>query len=469
MERAEFAVATMTGTRWERTMAAGRYVAAMLALHGALRHVRPGAAAQGFEGADRAKIEHLAAHIGGMSRMALLRRMIVLGTLQERREDARHAANFMAMDDAFARYVRMEQRECARLARVLPGVEEPMDALLDRHAPGLRYRHIAAIEAAILPVCRRVFAARKAPPQDARFVMSEDKQRRLGQALLDRAGFDRKRGTVHWNAGMPFVRGHGDDVTLIARARGRDFTLMVADLMHEAVGHGIYRQAAVKDEDWRGTCGAMIPGAVADEVPALMMEFFVGRSQGFAQCLHGLMEGARINTHRLTPEDIHAHIRERSHDMTRQDADLSAYPLQAMHRIRMVRSLINGESRPGTFPTLWWKTDDHYGLPHELNARDGMLGDVQMFSGYMGYFGSYLPALMGAANAFEKMGRDVPDWEARLGAGDFGPLMQWMKVEIYDRGGTYKPDTDPAAFIRHMEAQYPDRRPRPKAPPQPRI
>ncbi len=457
VEGEEFTVATMRGTKWEQAMAAGRYAAAVLALHDALQYTQVPRATRGFHGADWVKIQNLKQHLGSMTRVAVIRRMVVLRDLIAAHQDALENNKFEKMEKAFDRYIRMERRECERLARVLPDIDEPIDVLLDRHVPGLRYKHLAAIQRAITPVCMDAQYVQNQVEPDLRFILSPERQRALGNLLMDRMGFDRRQAQVVWDGGRPMIRGHGADVKLVVRWRGADFTWMVMDLVHEAAGHGVYRQAEPRAEEWRGTSAAMVPDAVADEVPALMMEHFIARTRGFAGFMHKAMTDADVNPNKLTADEIFRRMQVNARGWSRVEADLKTYPLHTMQRIRLVRELISGRKEAADFPRLWKWIDSDFGLQYPRTDIDGILGDVQMFTGYMGYFGAYLPALMAAANAFEKMGRDVPDWEKRLGEGDYEPVRKWMKAHIHDRGGTFRPNTDPEAFVRYMRSRYASR------------
>lgn len=465
-EGAEFAAATTHGTRWERAKVAGRYAAAALMLHDALQYAEPGPVRRGYHGADAKRVAHMKTHIGSMTRLALLRRMMVVRDLMGAHEEAAVKADFRLMEKAFDSYIRMERRECARLAPCLPDIAEPFDVMLDRHVPGLRFAHIHAIEKAIFPACVEAAQARgKGFDPDFRYIMNKGHQEKLGRLLMERMGFNERRASLRWVFGRPFIRGYGDDVKLVVRARAGDFTWMLTDLAHEAGGHGVYRQAAPRAQEWRDTLAGTVPDAAADEVPALMLEHFVAKTRGFARFAHKAMMDSGTNTHDLTAEEIYQRMQTSVRNRSRVDADLRTYPLQALHRIRVVRDLVNGKKEAADFPRLWKKYESDYFLPGARDERDGMLGDLQMFTGYAGYFGSYIPALMAAAQEFERMERDVPDWEEKVGRGDFSPVLDWMKAHIFERGGAYRVDADPAAFVRHMERKYPAPPPIGRTPP----
>jgi len=342
------------------------------------------------------------------------------------------------------------------LKDVLPDIAEPFDVMLDRHVPGLRFAHIMAIEKAIFPACVDAAHARgKGFDPDLRYIMSPLNQERIGRLLMERMGFDSQRAGLRWVFGRPFIRGYGDDVKLNVRTRAGDFTWMLTDLVHEAAGHGVYRQATPRAAEWRDTLAGTVPDAAADEVPALMLEHFVAKTKGFAQFAHRAMTDAKANPNNLTADEIYNRMQTSVRNRSRVEADLRTYPLHALQRIRVVRDLVNGTKEAADYPKMWKRYEADYFLPGVRDDRDGMLGDMQMFTGYAGYFGSYIPALMAAAREFERMGRDVPDWEAQLGQGDFAPVLNWMKANIYERGATYRVNANPDAFVRYMKSHFP--------------
>lgn len=465
-EGAEFAAATTHGTRWDRARAAARYAGAALALHDALQYAAVPAARRGYYGADARRIAHMKAHIGSMTRFALLRRMMVVSTMMDAHQEALVKGDFRLMERAFDSYVRMERRECERLKGMLPDIAEPFDVMLDRHVPGLRFAHIQAIEKAIFAPCVEAAHARgQGFDPDLRYILGNRNQEKIGRLLMERMGFDGARADVRWSSARPFIRGYGNDVKLIVRPRAGDFTWMLTDLMHEAAGHGVYRQSAPRVQAWRDTLAGTVPDAAADEVPALMLEHFVAKTKGFAQFVHRAMTDADANPHALTADEIHNRMQTSVRNRSRVEADLRTYPLQALQRIRVVRDMINGTKEAADYPKIWKRYEGDYFLPGARDDREGMLGDLQMFTGYAGYFGSYIPALMAAAREFERMGRAVPDWEEKLGQGDFSPVLNWMKANIFERGAAYRVNADPTAFVRYMQAKFPPRPPVGSTPP----
>lgn len=457
LEGAEFVVATAKGS-WEKLMGAGRYIAALAALRRVLQE------GKAVPAADAPRLAHLRAHWGSMSSFAAMRQVLVLRNLMSARDAAIAARSFAAAEGGLESWLRQIRQECRRLSATLAAIDEPYDVLLDRHAPGLRYRDLAKIEAAIMPTCRAAALARDDVAGDTRFAMGRKDQMALARVLLDKCGVDRRRAQIAWNAGAPFCRGYGDGVKIVMRDNGADFTTMVLDLLHEAAGHGACRQNGPV------TCAGIVAGAVADETAPLMLEHFLTKRVDFSAFLHAAMEEAGVNRNKLSADDIHRHMR-RGRENSRLDADLRLYPLYAIHRIHVVRDLVNGRAEARDLPNLWAYHEARLGLPPSGKDDTACLQDLQMFTGYAGYFGSYLPALIAAAQAHEAMMAARPAIDAQLRRGDFSGVARWLKETIHMRGANFKPDMMPYAFIRHMTAHYGGRLPHgsaaPSVPPKP--
>ena len=54
--------------------------------------------------------------------------------------------------------------------------------------------------------------------------------------------------------------------------------------------------------------------------------------------------------------------------------------------------------------------------------------------GAIGYFPTYAIGNLYAGQFWEKLNRDLPDIEARIGRGEFGVLLSWLREKIHTRG-----------------------------------
>lgn len=461
LEGTEFIVTTARGAL-ENWLSAGRYAAAMYGLHNALQVVPalPRAKANDWEIADEARLRHLYVHFGRQTYVRTMRDMLTVQSVLTARQDAQAANDFDRMAGTFSAHLRRRRAQCAVLAPLLPDVREPFDVVLDRYSPGLRYADIRKIEQAILPLSRQIIATARYCGPDQRFVMPRADQKKLGLALMAALGVDTKRVQIAWDCGPPLARGYGNDVKIVVRTDTDDFIKMLTDVVHEGAGHAAYRQFRVPGYSDRAV--GMVPGALADEVPPLLLEHYVARMPEFATFICDTMNRLGINPRQLTATDIHNRLLYGSENRSRVDSDARGYALYTLHRIHVVRDLVNGAAEGNDLTALWRRHEKALGLP----ANDPF-ADLLVFSGYEGYYGSYLPAMIVAADSHTRMLKDNPRIGADIAAGNFKALRSWLTRDIYKHGSRYNPVIDPAPYIDYMRRTYGDGVKAPPPRPQP--
>jgi carboxypeptidase Taq len=85
-------------------------------------------------------------------------------------------------------------------------------------------------------------------------------------------------------------------------------------------------------------------------------------------------------------------------------------------------------------------------------------------SGLFGYFPCYSLGAMYAAQWFATMRRQMPDLDARIGAGDLAPVFDWLRDNIWRQASRWTTDElarrasgeplNAAHFKAHLEARY---------------
>ncbi|MEK7686809.1 MAG: carboxypeptidase M32, partial [Pseudomonadota bacterium] len=154
------------------------------------------------------------------------------------------------------------------------------DALLDEFEPGGRSARIDVIFAELrsfLPdLLGRVLERQKQLPAiiplDGPFPV--DAQRRLGEEMSRRLGFDFHHGRLDVSA-HPFTGGTADDVRITTRYDEADFARSLMGVLHET-GHGLYEAGLPRD--WRRQPVGNARGMVLHESQSLLMEMQACRS-----------------------------------------------------------------------------------------------------------------------------------------------------------------------------------------------
>ena len=106
----------------------------------------------------------------------------------------------------------------------------------------------------------------------------------------------------------------------------------------------------------------------------------------------------------------------------------------------------------------------YLGLSTRDNLKDGCMQDVHWFAGLFGYFPTYSLGALTAAQLFVTVKRDNPDLAQQVEAGEFRPLIEWLRREVHGRGqlqsaedllaGITGERLDTRFFKEHLERRY---------------
>ena len=148
----------------------------------------------------------------------------------------------------------------------------------------------------------------------------------------------------------------------------------------------------------------------------------------------------------------------------RVDADEVTYPAHIILRYRLERAMIAGDLVPADLPGAW--AEGMRGLLGIVPASDseGCLQDIHWYDGVWGYFPTYTLGALIAAQLFEAARRDVPELMQAIAAGEFTPLLVWLRERVHSKGSVLSTDElvagatgqplGTASFERHLRERY---------------
>jgi carboxypeptidase Taq len=378
---------------------------------------------------------------------------------------ARTEDDFAAVLPLLDRALRIEREiaaiKAARLGRT------PYEALLDQYEPD---GSVATIDrlfdeiTGFLPDLIEEVLIRQAaspPPPAAAGPFPKETQRRVAMALMERIGFDFAQGRLDVSA-HPFCGGTPEDVRITTRYSEDDFARALMAVLHET-GHALYQRGL--PAEWRLQPVGRARGMAVHESQSLLLEMQVCRSRAFltyaAPILRDAFGGDGLEW------EIDALYRRQiqvRRGLIRVDADEVTYPAHVILRYRLERAMIDGELAPKDLPGAWAE-----GLRELLgvapnNDREGCLQDIHWYDGNWGYFPTYTLGALIAAQLFEALRRDIPDVMQAIAAGDFSPLLGWLRGHIHSKGSslstaelveqaTGRP-LGTGSFARHLRNRY---------------
>jgi carboxypeptidase Taq len=378
---------------------------------------------------------------------------------------ARPAADFKMLLPSLAEVLRLT-REKAQARGAALGLD-PYDALLDQYEPGARAQRIDALFAglaAFLPDfierALAVQAKRPAPlPLPGPFPI--EAQRALGRGLMQAIGFDFSHGRLDESA-HPFSGGVPEDVRITTRYDEADFARGLMGILHET-GHALYERGLPRE--WRLQPVGEARGMALHESQSLLMEMQACRSRGFIGYAAPLMSQAFGGSGPAwEAENIYRHYTRVERGFIRVDADEVTYPAHVILRYRLERALIAGELKLAGLPGAW-----NAGMKELLGVvppddRLGCLQDIHWPDGGWGYFPTYTLGAIAAAQLFQAAKRQDKKIEPGIAAGDFQPLLAWLRANVHGKGSLLTTDAllteatgaplSDLAFKAHLQERY---------------
>ena len=343
----------------------------------------------------------------------------------------------------------------------------PYDALLDTYEPGACSAAIDAIfadHAAFLPgFLQEVLDFQHSRPQpvapEGPFPI--DTQRALGRQLMRAVGFDFERGRLDVSH-HPFCGGSTGDIRITTRYDEDDFTSSLMGVLHET-GHAMYEAGLPEAWRYQPVGGAL--GMAIHESQSLLIGMQVCRSWPFLAYAGPLMQKAFDGSGPAWElENLYRLYTRVEPGFIRVDADEVTYPAHIILRYRLERALIGGDLNLADLPGAW-----NDGMKELLGIVPpdeslGCLQDVHWPGGDFGYFPTYTMGAIAAAQLYAAARRDAPDLETNIAAGDFAPLMAWLREKVHSQGSRVTGDEllvaatgkslDLTGFQSHLRQRY---------------
>jgi len=346
---------------------------------------------------------------------------------------------------------------------------ERYDALLDQYEPGMTTADARAMFEALKPdlvALVRAVAARGPGAVDDSVLhrdFDEEKQRQFGEKVVKALGYDWSRGRQD-RALHPFCTSFGrDDVRITTRFDRNFLPSALFGSIHEA-GHALYEQGVA--ERYAGNILADGASLGFHESQSRLWENLVGRSRAFWRRFYPDLQA-------LFPESLGAveegafyqAVNKVEPSLIRVEADEVTYNLHILLRFEIEQALLSGELSVADAPAAWnAKMQDYFGLTPPDDAR-GILQDVHWSGGSVGYFPTYSVGNLLSVQLYDKANADLGgEIEGQIAAGDFAPLLGWLRENVHQYGRKYLPEElvqrivggplDAAPYLKYLQTKF---------------
>ncbi|HEX2092709.1 MAG TPA: carboxypeptidase M32 [Longimicrobiaceae bacterium] len=350
--------------------------------------------------------------------------------------DARERDDFPAFAPWLERIVRLNRAKAECYG--VPEGGDLYDPLLDEYEPGMTSveveRVFTSLRAGLAPLIEAIAESPRRPdPRIAKIAIPRQRQEELNRRVLERIGFDFGAGRMDVST-HPFCEGMGPgDTRLTTRYTEEGFLDSLVSCMHEA-GHGMYEQGLPKAEHF-GQPIAEAASLGIHESQSRMWENMVGRSRPFWDW--ALPEARRVfgaTLDGVDGEEAYAFLNSVEPGLIRVEADEATYNLHVMLRFDLERAMLCGDLPVRDLPGAWngrIRQDLGIEVPDD---RRGCLQDIHWSLGAMAYFPTYTLGNLYSAQLWETIVAAVPELDDRMRAGDFAPLLGWLRENVHRHG-----------------------------------
>jgi carboxypeptidase Taq len=329
-----------------------------------------------------------------------------------------------------------------RLTDALGYDERPYDALIETNEPGLTTSRVEALFAEIRTGIAPLIAdiARNADRLDGALLdrpCDDRTQLVFARETIAHLGYDLERGRQDLSA-HPFCTSFGPgDVRLTTRTGPRLGDSCLYSSIHEA-GHAMYNQGIPRSLDRTPLWGGASSGV--HESQSRLWENLVGRGRPFAEWLTPRLRVAFPDTlGDAEPEAFWRAMNRVRPSYIRVDADEVTYNLHILLRFNVETELLEGRLRVGDVPDAWAaQLQDLLGLDRP-GDREGPLQDIHWTDSIGDFIGYTLGNLIGA-QLMDAAHRDLGDLDAAFAAGEFQPLLAWLRHHVHRHGRKLTPD-----------------------------
>jgi carboxypeptidase Taq len=374
-------------------------------------------------------------------------------------DEAKAASDFAS----FAPHLEKQLALKHRYIDCFPPTDTPYDVLLDEYEEGMTTAEVAAVFAtlkeALVPLVEEVRVHDDDPFIHGPFPIAA--QREAGLKILQAFGYSdeewRLDETPHPFASKP---GFGD-IRLTTHYETTDLHSLFST-MHE-FGHGVYEwgvdPALARTPLGNGTSSAF------HESQSRTWENLVGRSRGFWRWFYPQLQPLLPEALGDVDEDrFFRGVNAVRPDLIRIDADEVTYALHIILRFELEQDLLAGNVAINDLPDVWnTRMREYLGVEVPNDAR-GVLQDMHWAAGLFGYFPTYQLGNVISVQIWRRAEQELGDLEERFARGEFAPLREWLREQVYQYGSIYPPrellqrvtgsDLDPQPYLEYLRAKF---------------
>jgi carboxypeptidase Taq len=316
------------------------------------------------------------------------------------------------------------------------GMENPYDSLLDFYEPGMSAKNIdeifSAVKVSLINLIQAIQEKDQIEDSFLHFNPSKDKLLDLCRGMAEKIGYSFDHGRLDLTT-HPFTSGNSyRDARITTRIQENDPISTILSSVHEA-GHAIHRQQC-SPALYRTLTSQYSMGI--GESQSRLFEMIICRSREFWGYFYPHLQEISQTLTDVCLENFYRAINKVMPGYIRVDADPVTYGLHIMLRFELENALLNGKVKVMDLPGIWnAKMEEYLGLVPPSDSQ-GVLQDVH-WTGFMGYFPSYLLGSIFAVQLWYKILEEMPNTNEEIMDGEFNAVTQWVGEHVHKHGGKF--------------------------------
>ena len=252
----------------------------------------------------------------------------------------------------------------------------------------------------------------------------------FAQSLARELGFSTDLGSFNDRVVHGFTSFMGPRDARVSTYRNGSHELIFTCL-HEA-GHAMYSTGSSQRLIDAGLWGGIEGGF--HEAISRFYENMVGRSRAYWDYCFPKLAKAIPAFAALDPEQFYLGLHRVRPTLKRIASDEVTYSLHAILRFELERDYFAGALCAEDMADAWDQKYREYLGVEVPDDTQGVLQDMHWAGDYIGYFQSYALGNIYDGQILAALERDLPDWQQDLRRGNFVPLTDWMREQIWQWG-----------------------------------
>lgn len=334
--------------------------------------------------------------------------------------------------------IKLKREEC----EILGYEGHPYDAMLNQYEPGAKTADLevlfADVRSQLVSFVKQISEKEQNSDNFMYKTYDKDKQWQIGIDFLKQMGYD-------FNAGRQDISSHpfttnfsAQDVRVTTRINENDLNEMLWSCIHEG-GHALYEQGLLAS-DYGLPSGEYLSLGI-HESQSRLWENNVGRSLAYWKNNYPSLQNAfKDNLKDVSATDFYKAMNVVKPSLVRTSADELTYHFHVMIRFEIEKMLIEGTIEVDELPKYWNQKYKEYLNIDVTSDTEGVLQDIHWSHGSFGYFPTYSLGSFYAAQFFDQAKKEIANLESEIEAGNFKPLLNWLREKVHIHGKTYSAD-----------------------------